>query len=95
MSKEATDLGARAMSDTWTDRRFILDDRSLSGAIYKRDMAVTEYLILCQELQQQRKDLSMTQIKVLGKKVALSLARHCFVHVDFQRTDMLLLETPP
>ncbi|KAF9387508.1 hypothetical protein CPB97_002473 [Podila verticillata] len=41
------------------------DDRSLSGAIYKRDMAVTEYLILCQELQQQRKDLSMTQIKVL------------------------------
>ncbi|KAI9231114.1 MAG: hypothetical protein BYD32DRAFT_230274 [Podila humilis] len=41
------------------------DDRSLSGAIYKRDMAVTEYLILCQELQQQRKDISMTQIKVL------------------------------
>jgi len=37
-------------------------------------MAVTEYLILCQELQQQRKELSMTQMKVLGKKVVLSLA---------------------
>ncbi|KAG0089341.1 hypothetical protein BGZ93_009913, partial [Podila epicladia] len=42
------------------------DDRSLPAAIHKRDTAVTEYLHLYQELQKQRTDLSMTQMKVLN-----------------------------
>ncbi|KAG0355681.1 hypothetical protein BG005_005384 [Podila minutissima] len=42
------------------------DDRSLSAAIHKRDTAVTEYLHLYQELQKQRLELSMTQMKVLN-----------------------------
>ncbi|KAG0338624.1 hypothetical protein BG000_003670 [Podila horticola] len=42
------------------------DDRSLSAAIHKRDTAVTEYLHLYQELQKQRTELSMSQMKVLN-----------------------------
>ncbi|KAF9333204.1 hypothetical protein BG006_003904 [Podila minutissima] len=42
------------------------DDRLLSAAIHKRDTAVTEYLHLYQELQKQRLELSMTQMKVLN-----------------------------